>query len=105
MSVEDIEPSRIFVTRSVLTELTETVAAVLHITAGLCDEGGRVGLACLTWWGRESSKFRGGADDGAAVGGNRKKALKEIMEGCQLVHPGAPELTEDGSAFHGGQVG
>lgn len=92
VSVKDVEPSRIFVTRGVLTELTETVAAILHIAASLGDEGGRVGLACLTWWRCESSELRGRADDRAAVGGSRKEAFKEIVEWRKCVHPDFPEL-------------
>ena len=68
--VIDVEPGRELVPGGVLAELAETVAAVLHVAAGLGDESGGVGLARLTGWGRESGEFGGGADDGAAVGGD-----------------------------------
>lgn len=70
VTVEDVEPSCKFVTSGILTEFTKTVAAILYITAGLCDEGGGIRLACLTGWRCESSKFRGGTDDGSAMGGS-----------------------------------
>ena len=70
VTVEDVEPSCKFVTCGILTEFTKTIAAVLYITAGLRDEGGGIRLACVTGWRCESSKFRGGADDGTAMGGD-----------------------------------
>ena len=79
--IEDVEPGRVFVAGGVLAELAETVAAVLHVAAGLGDEGSGVGLACLTRRGREAGEFVGGADDGAAVGGDGEEAFKEIAEG------------------------
>ncbi len=92
--VEDVEPSRIFVTIGVLAEFTETIAAILNVATGLRDERGGIGLACLAWWRRESSEFGRGADDGAAVGGDRKEAFEEIVERRQIIHPCLPELRD-----------
>ena len=80
--IEDVKSSRVFVACGVLAEFAQTVAAVLHVAARLGDEGGGVGLACLTWRGREAGEFVGGADDGAAVGGDRDEAFEEIAERC-----------------------
>ena len=79
--IEDVEPGRVLVAGGVLAELAEAVAAVLHVAACLSDEGGGVGLACLTWRGGEAGEFFGGADDGAAVGGDGEEAFEEIAEG------------------------
>lgn len=70
MSVIDVEAGREFIAGGVLAEFAETVATILHIAAGLGDEGGSVGLACLTWRRRESGEFGGGANYGAAVNGD-----------------------------------
>lgn len=78
--IEDVEPGRVFVAGGVLAEFAQTVAAVLHVAARLGDEGGGVGLACLTGRGREAGEFVGGADDGAAVGGDGEEAFEEIAE-------------------------
>lgn len=80
VTVIDVEASRKFVTSGVLTEFTQTVAAILYVTAGFRNEGCGVGLACLTRWRRESSEFGGGANDGAAVGGDGKETFEEIVE-------------------------
>ena len=83
--VKGVEPGGVLVTGGVLAEFAETVAAVLHVAAGLGDEGGGVGLAGLTWRGCESGKFLGGADDGTAVGGDGEEAFEEVMKRGQLI--------------------
>ena len=70
VTVEDVEPGRKFVTIGILTEFAETIGAILYVAAGLGNESGAVGLACLTWWRRESREFGGGANDGAAMSGD-----------------------------------
>ena len=70
VAVVYIETRCELIPRGVLTEFAKAVAAILHIAAGLGDEGCRIRLACLAWWRRESSEFGGGADDGATVGGD-----------------------------------
>ena len=70
VAVVDVEPGRVFVAVGVLAELAEAVAAVLDVAAGLGDESGRVGLACLTRWRCKSSELVGRANDGAAMGGD-----------------------------------
>lgn len=92
MAVIDVEPSRKLVPICVLTEFTESIAAILYVAAGFGDEGGGIGLACLTRWRREASEFGRGTNDRAVVGCDGKQAFKEIVEGRQLIHPGAPKL-------------
>ena len=70
MTVIDVEPGRKLVTVGILTEFAETVGAILYVAAGLGDESGAVGPACLTRGRRESREFGGRANDGAAVGGD-----------------------------------
>ena len=84
-----------------MAKLAQPVAAILHVTADLGDESRGVGLTCLAWWGRKSGEFRGGADDGTAVGGNGEEAFEKVGKWCQWIHPGFPELEGTGSAIGG----
>ena len=100
MGVVDIKTRCELIPRSVLTELAKPVATILHIATGLGNEGGRVGLACLARWRRETSEFSGGADDGAVVCSDREKSFEQVVEWSQLVHPLLVKLEQVVSAIH-----
>jgi hypothetical protein len=89
-----IERRRKGIAISVLTESAETVCLSDDIASGLLRVGSGVGIAGLAWGSWEGSEFLGVAFDGEAVGYESEKALEEVFERGEPVHPAAPEVGE-----------
>ena len=87
IAVINIKSRRKLIPIRILAELAQAIAAVLDVAADLLGEGCGVGFAGQARWGGEAGEFGGGAAHGAVVGGDAEKAVEEVAEGGQVVHP------------------
>jgi hypothetical protein len=60
----------------------------------LTDIGSSIALTCLTRRRSEAGEFPVGAADRLIVDDHTNHRFEQVMEGCEPVHPAAPEIGE-----------
>lgn len=92
----NIKTRRKLISSSILAEATQSIALRNDITSGLGHVRPSVALAGLAGRSGEGGEFGRGAAYGLVVDDQPEQTFEQVVEGCQPVHPAAPEVGESG---------